>query len=147
MRLIDYKSIQFRVRYSETDQMGVVYHTNYLNWFEIGRTSFIRELGFTYRQLEEQGVLLPVTDASITFKSPARYDNMVEVRTVIEELTPLRLHFRYEIVNLETDTLLVYGQTQHVFTSPAFKPIRLSRSLPEVYTAIETEWNGTRMNK
>lgn len=147
MGLFNYKSIQFRVRYSETDQMGVVYHTNYLNWFEIGRTSFIREMGFSYRQLEEQGVLLPVTEASITFKSPARYDDMVEVRTIIEELTPLRLHFRYEIVHMETGTLLVHGQTQHVFTSPAFKPIRLSRSLPEVYSLLETEWNLSRMNK
>ncbi|MGD8188428.1 acyl-CoA thioesterase [Brevibacillus ginsengisoli] len=147
MRLTDYKTIQFRVRYSETDQMGVVYHTNYLNWFEIGRTSFIRDLGFSYRQLEEQGVLLPVTDAAISFKSPARYDDMVEVRTIIEELTPLRLHFRYEIVNLDTDTLLVHGQTQHVFTNPALRPIRLNRSLPDMYAMLETEWNLSRKNK
>lgn len=147
MRLADYRSTQFRVRYSETDQMAVVYHTNYINWFEIGRTSLIRDLGFSYRQLEEKGVLLPVTDVAITFKSPARYDDLVEVRTVIEELTPLRLNFRYEVVNMDTDTLLVFGQTQHVFTTPAFKPLRLARSFPDIYATLETEWNRTRKNK
>lgn len=143
MRLPVYRSTKFRVRYAETDQMGVVYHANYLNWFEIGRTSLIRELGFSYRQLEEKGVLLPVTDASLSFKAPARYDDLIEVRTAIDELTPLRLNFRYEIVKVEDESLLVFGQTNHVFTSRDFKPLRLARSFPDVYQILETEFDRT----
>ncbi|MGC5324278.1 acyl-CoA thioesterase [Brevibacillus sp. SYSU BS000544] len=142
-----YRSTQFRVRYAETDQMGVVYHTNYLNWFEIGRTELIRQLGFSYRSLEEQGVLLPVTDASISFKSPARYDDLVEVRVTISELTPLRLHFKYEIYRAEDETLLVFGQTHHVFTNAALRPIRLQKNNPEVYLCLETEFQRTRITE
>lgn len=142
-----YRSTQIRVRYQETDQMGVVYHTNYLNWFEIGRTECIRQLGFTYRALEEQGVLLPVTDASISYKSPARYDDLVEVRVTISELSPLRLHFSYEIYRTSDEQLLVVGQTHHVFTNSALRPIRLQRSNPEVYLCLETEYKRTRITE
>ncbi|MFP4974343.1 acyl-CoA thioesterase [Paenibacillus sp. CN-4] len=87
----------FRVRYQETDKMGVVYHANYLNWFEIGRTEMLRSLGFTYREMEEQGVLLPVTNAAVDFKSPARYDDNIAVYTRMTSFTPLRIGYEYEI--------------------------------------------------
>lgn len=135
-------SHRLRVRYSETDQMGVVYHTNYLNWFEVGRTEFIRHAALTYRQLEEKGVLLPLTDASISYKKPAKYDDEVEVRTHISELTPVRLTFSYEIVRVEDAALLVTGSTMHVFTNASFKPIRLSRTEPEVYGWLKKQHKG-----
>ncbi len=120
--------------------MGVVYHTNYLNWFEIGRTELIREAGFSYRELEERGVLLPVTDAAISFKHPARYDDIVEVRTRIEQLSPLRLDFAYEIRRVPDELLLVSGATRHVFTSRELKPLRLPRLLPDLYAWLEAEY-------
>ncbi|HZG14348.1 MAG TPA: thioesterase family protein [Candidatus Bathyarchaeia archaeon] len=131
---------RFHVRYSETDQMGIVYHANYLPWFEVGRTDFLREAGVTYRELEEQGFLLPVTDATLSYKQPARYDDQIEVRTRIGELTPVRLTFAYEIVRVADEELLVTGETKHVFTTKSLKPVRLSRSLPDLYAWLEAAY-------
>ena len=135
-------SHRLRVRYSETDRMGVVYHTNYLNWFEVGRTEFIRHANLTYRELEEKGVMLPLTDASISYKKPAKYDDEVEVRTRVSEITPVRLTFSYEIVRVDDAELLVTGSTMHVFANTAFKPIRLSRTEPRVYEWLERQHKG-----
>lgn len=134
------KRSRFRVRYSETDQMGIVYHANYLPWFEVGRTDFLREAGVTYCELEQQGFLLPVTDAVLSYKQPARYDDVVEVRTRIGELTPLRLNFAYEIYRVADETLLVTGETKHVFTNQALKPVRLPRVLPDLYAWLKAAY-------
>nr|WP_260507628.1 thioesterase family protein [Brevibacillus agri] len=131
-----------RVRYGETDQMGVVYHTNYLNWFEVGRTELIRNAGLTYRELEERGVLLPVTDASLSYKKPARYDDVVEIQTRVKELSAVRLAFAYDIIRVSDQELLVSGETMHVFTNAELKPIRLSRTEPEVYAWLDAQYKG-----
>nr|WP_274388690.1 thioesterase family protein [Brevibacillus agri] len=131
-----------RVRYGETDQMGVVYHTNYLNWFEVGRTELIRNAGLTYRELEERGVLLPVTDASLSYKKPARYDDVVEIQTRVKELSAVRLAFAYDIIRVSDQELLVSGETIHVFTNAELKPIRLSRTEPEVYAWLDAQYKG-----
>lgn len=89
-----------RVRYQESDQMGVVYHANYLNWFESGRTELLRQLGFTYRELENQGVLLPVTSADLQFKSPARYDDLISVYARMTTFSALRVAFEYQVRRL-----------------------------------------------
>jgi len=143
--------ISFRVRYQETDQMGVVYHANYLNWFEIGRTEMLRELGFTYRELEDGGVFLPVTSADLQFKSPARYDDLVVVLARLTNFAALRVVFEYEIRKLpkeasgilnnlsdilEQGELLVTGSTSHVWLNKEWKPTRLDRALPELYQGI-----------
>ncbi|MFC5451951.1 acyl-CoA thioesterase [Paenibacillus aestuarii] len=86
-----------RVRYEETDQMGVVYHANYLTWFEIGRTELIRELGYPYRKIEEKGLLLPVIEAEAKFKKPARYDDLIGIYTRVGEASSIRIDFQYEI--------------------------------------------------
>jgi acyl-CoA thioester hydrolase len=130
---------QIRVRYCETDQMGVVYHANYLNWFEVGRTEFFRRDGHSYRELEKKGVLLPVVEASISFKQPALYDDVVEIRTHIAELSPVRLTFGYELIRVADGAQLVTGKTVHVFTNDSLKPIRLSRVEPDVYAWLEAQ--------
>lgn len=134
-----YRFTRFRVRYGETDKMGVVYNANYLNWFEIGRTDFIRASGCSYRELEERGILLPLTDAQLSFLAPARYDDEVEVRTRVIELTPVRLTFSYEICRVADGKLLVRGETRHVFTDAELKPIRLPRREPELYDWLAAE--------
>ncbi|RNB70063.1 acyl-CoA thioesterase [Brevibacillus panacihumi] len=134
-----------RARYGETDQMSVVYHANYLNWFEVGRTELIRAAGLTYRQLEEKGILLPLTDASLSFKKPARYDDVVEIRTHVDLISPLRLTFAYEIVRLPDEELLVTGKTMHVFTTTDLRPIRLSKTEPEVYAWLEAQHKGEQL--
>ncbi|USG64439.1 acyl-CoA thioesterase [Brevibacillus ruminantium] len=135
---------QIRVRYSETDQMGVVYHANYLNWFEVGRTEFIRDSGMTYRSLEDKGILLPVTDIEISYKQPARYDDWVEIRTKLEELSAVRLTFAYELYRMEDEQLLVSGVSKHAFTTKEMKPIRLARAEPEVYALLQERCSGGR---
>lgn len=137
----------FRVRYQETDQMGVVYHANYMSWMESGRTEMFRRLGFAYRSMENMGVLLPVTSADLQFKSPARYDDYIAVYARLTTFSALRVVYEYEVRRL-TDNgehlelhspegeLLVTGSTSHVWLNKDWKPVRLDRALPELFNAI-----------
>lgn len=143
-----------RVRYQETDQMGVVYHANYLNWFELGRTELIREMGFPYSDIEEAGLMLPVVHAEISFHKPAKYDDIVSIYTRIESYTRVRLEmscrvYRREQSDLKTITpfiginerelageLLVTGLTKHVWVNQEFKTARLDNALPTLYNLI-----------
>lgn len=150
----------FRVRYQETDQMGVVYHANYLTWFESGRTEMFRGLGFAYRTLESLGLLLPVTSADLQFKSPARYDDLIAVYARLTVFSALRVVYEYEIRRIgEADgeawngapgiskacpadsralpgELLVTGSTNHVWLNKEWKPVRIDRAQPELFRAI-----------
>ena len=105
-------TVEFRVRYAETDQMQVVYHSNYLIWCEIGRTEFIRQLGTPYAELEQQNVTLAVVEASIRFHAPARYDNLIRVTTTISEVRSRTLTFDYVITNAETDERFATASTK-----------------------------------
>ena len=106
--------IEFRVRYGETDQMGVVYHGNYAQYFEMGRTGWLREMGFSYRALEESGIMLPVISLSINYKKPARYDDLIKVKTTLVKLPSVTIEFNYEIVN-EKNEILTIGNSVLVF--------------------------------
>lgn len=105
-------SVEFRVRYAETDQMQVVYHSNYLIWCEIGRTEFIRALGTPYAQLERQNVTLAVVEASLRFHAAARYDNLIRVTTTISDVRSRTLTFDYVITNAETGERFVTASTK-----------------------------------
>ena len=114
-----------RVRYSETDQMGVVYHANYFVWFEVGRTDFLRSTGWSYRELEAEGISLPVIQAQCEYRLPARYDDELEVRTSGTILTHVRVEFTYEIVRIADGALLVTGRTVHAALDRDGRPCRL----------------------
>ncbi|MBP1154605.1 MULTISPECIES: thioesterase family protein [unclassified Paenibacillus] len=129
---------EIRVRYQETDQMGVVYHANYLNWFEIGRTEMIREMGMSYRTLEAKGLLLPVLEAELKFHQPARYDDSITILTRITEFSNLRIRFASEI-HRDSD-LLVSGGTRHVWLNREWKPVRIDKEAPDLYALIK-EWS------
>ena len=101
---------QVRVRYSETDQMGLVYHGNYAPFFEIGRTDALRELGLTYKQFEEEGIMMPVLDLSFKFHKPAYYDDVLNIKTSIHHLPKVRIRFDYEIFN-EKEELITSGHS------------------------------------
>ncbi|MEL6812734.1 MAG: thioesterase family protein [Bacteroidota bacterium] len=103
-----------RVRYGETDQMGVVYYGNYAQFLEQGRTEWLRELGFSYKWMEENNVLLPVTNLNIDFKLPARYDDVIRITTKIRKIPTFKIEFDYEIHN-QNDQLLVTASTTLVF--------------------------------
>ncbi|MFD2918034.1 acyl-CoA thioesterase [Psychroserpens luteus] len=106
--------IEFRVRYGETDQMGVVYHGNYAQYFEMGRTGWLREMGFSYKAMEESGIMLPVVSLCINYKKPARYDDLIKVKTTLVKLPTAKIEFDYEIVN-EKDEILTTGNSVLVF--------------------------------
>jgi acyl-CoA thioester hydrolase len=100
-------SAELRVRYAETDQMGVVYHANYLVWCEVGRTEFIRAAGRSYASLEADGVMLAVSEMAIRFRAPARYDDAIRVDTTLREVRSRSLVFDYSIVNRDSGVVLV----------------------------------------
>lgn len=122
--------VRLRVRYAETDQMGVVYHANYLIWMEVGRVELCRSLGVNYRQMEaEDGILLTVVEASCRYLSPARYDDEIVVRTTVTESSKRVLRFGYEIATLEGMRALAKGATTHIFCNREMRPCQL----PEKY--------------
>jgi acyl-CoA thioester hydrolase len=103
-----------RVRYAETDAMGIVYHSNYIVWFEVGRGEYMRQQGGDYAHFEAQGYYLPVIEVQTRYLAPARYGDLVTVRTRIEEVRSRQVTFAYEVVMAETGQLLATGQTKHV---------------------------------
>jgi len=126
----DWHETTVRVRYAETDRMGVVYHANYLVWFEIGRTEFCRARGFAYKDMEENdGAFLVVAESYCRYKAPALYDDELVVRTHITELRRRSVRFGYEIMRPSDAVVIAEGETGHVVTDPAGRVI----SMPEAY--------------
>jgi acyl-CoA thioester hydrolase len=119
---------QVRVRYAETDQMGVVYHSNYFIWFEIGRVELMRQLGFSYRDMERgEGLFIAVVDARCRYKAPARYDDEVIVRTHLKNVRESVVHFGYELVRVSDGELLAEGETTHIVTDVEMKKMLLPK--------------------
>lgn len=114
-----------RVRYADTDAMGVAYHANYFVWFEVGRCELLRQRGWTYREMEEAGVQLPVIEANGEFVRPARYDDELQVRSKATVLSRVRIAFDYEIVRHADGTLLARGRTVHAAVDRRGRPCRL----------------------
>lgn len=124
--------VKIRVRYAETDQMGVVYHANHFVWFEVGRVEFLRQLGFSYREMEQNdGCCIAVVDARCRYKAPARYDDEVIVRTHLKNVRGSLIHFAYELLRAGDGLLLAEGETTHIVTDGEMK----SRTIPEKYMA------------
>jgi acyl-CoA thioester hydrolase len=126
-------SSTLRVRYAETDQMGVVYHANYLVWFEVARTDLLRQLGWTYREMELAGVRLPVIEVSCTYQRPARYDDEIELRAVGRLLSPVRIEFTYEVVLTSDGTIAAVGTTRHAALTLEGRPCRLPSRIREAF--------------
>jgi acyl-CoA thioester hydrolase len=120
-----------RVRYAETDKMGVVYYANYLVWFEVARCEWFRGTGSTYQDLEAAGTVLPVVEAHCEYERPARYDDEIEIRTGAQLLSPVRLRFDYELFRRGDATPLAAGYTVHAAVDPTG---RLRRLPPDVRT-------------
>ena len=111
-------AISHRVNYSETDQMGFVYHANYLIWMDKARTEHMRERGMSYKELEEQGTYLTVTDVHVRYRRPARYDDMIRVRCWVRELASRRVVFGYAVERAETGELLATAETSLIALNP-----------------------------
>jgi acyl-CoA thioester hydrolase len=114
--------VKVTVRYAETDMMGIVYHANYLPWFEVGRTTLLKEIGVPYRRLEEEGFRLPVLEVSAKYLRPALYDDTVEIVTTLSDRPLLRIRLEYEVRRGEE--LLATGSTVHAFVDREGRPVR-----------------------
>ncbi len=124
--------IQIRVRYGETDQMGVVYHGNYALYLEMGRIEWLRKLGISYKSMEENGIMLPVVSMSLNFKKSATYDDLIRVKTKLKKTPTARLEFEYEITN-EKGEILTLAYTTLVFIDmKTNKPTRVPQYLLDV---------------
>ncbi len=124
-----------RVRYADTDQMGIAYNGVYLTWFEIGRTELLRDCGLTYRDVEKMGYHLPLTEAGVKYMKPARYDDVIHIRTHVEKQTAVRIRFGYEISR--EDERLATGFTEHVFTDTSLRPTRPPDILSDVHDFLK----------
>ena len=116
----------FRVRYAETDAMGIAHHASYLVWMEMGRTEFMRHFGFTYRELERMGVLLPVVEVNVRYKQSSRYDDEIRVLTWVEEMDRVRLKLAYRMERVEDGALLLEGSTTHTYMGPDGRLLRIT---------------------
>ena len=127
---------KFVARYSETDQMGIIHHSNYAIWFEAGRTEFFTKLGISIGKIEEQGVLLPLYEMNCKFKSPARYEDEIIVKTKVESIAKVRVIFSYQVVNASNEKILATGKTMHAWTDRYLKLINAEASIPNVYSLL-----------
>ena len=124
------RSTDIRVRYQETDNMGVVYYANYLVWFEVARTEYLRSAGVSYRHLEEKGMYLMVAGASCQYKAPARYDDIIRIQTWIPKMKNSSLDFAHKLYI--GDKLIATGESVHVFTNKKGRPVRIPKEIRNI---------------
>lgn len=125
-----------RVRYAETDRMGVAYYANYLVWFEVARADWLRARGWTYREMEEAGVKLPVIEAHCAYARSAHYDEALTIRTTAALHSPVRMEFMYEVIK-EDGTPAATGRTMHAAIDETGRPCRLPTRVRDVFAAAE----------
>ncbi len=131
---------RLRVRYAETDQMGVVYHSNHFIWFEVGRVELLRQLGFSYRDMEsEDNRFIAVAEATCRYRAPVRYDEEVVVRTELKNVRDSVVHFSYELRRVEDGALLAEGETTHIVTDAELKVAALPEKYLKVFRASCSE--------
>ena len=121
----------FRVRFAETDQMGIVHHTNYIVWFEEARSAWMRVQGSSYTSFEADGISLAVSEVRAQFRAPARYDRLVTVRAWVESVRSRQMAFAYEVLDTETGQLLVAGQTIHICIDREGRATRIPKKWQE----------------
>ena len=127
---------KIRVTYRDTDQMGFVYYANYLVWFEMARTEFLRESGVSYKDLEKEELFLPVIHVACNYKSPAKYDDVVRIETKVTELTNVKMTFEYNVFCESDNTHLAAGITKHVFINKKQKILKKGKRIKEILEKI-----------
>ena len=128
---------EIRVIYADTDAMGIVYHGNYVKWFEIGRTEYLRQIGYPYSVIEKEGIWLPVISLTCDYKSPAFYDDILEIAAWASNLKGASIIMNYEIRRKGEKDILVSGKTKHAITDENLKPIRFAKENPEFNKTIQ----------
>lgn len=127
---------RFTARYAETDQMGIIHHSNYAVWFEAGRTDFLRKAGASNTDIEARGILLPLYEMNCQFKSPAKYEDEIMVVTSLNQISRVRLCFSYQVINTANQKLLATGETMHAWTDKALKPVNSEKVIPDIYSVL-----------
>ncbi len=133
-----YIDVPLTVRYAETDRMGIVHHSNYPVWFEVGRTEFIKQSGISYSRVESMGIMLPLLELHCKYINSSTYEDNIVVRTSVKSYSKARLNFKYEV--FKSDNMvnpITTGETSHVWTTCDLKPINLQKHYPELYEIIE----------
>ncbi|MDD5986316.1 MAG: thioesterase family protein [Eubacteriales bacterium] len=136
--MVKTKDCQVRVLYADTDAMGIVYNGTYIAWLEKGRTEWLRQAGYSYKKIEEMGLLLPVSHIDIEYRHPAHYDDLLTIKTWIEKVKGATIIIGYDIVN-EDGIVNVHAVSEHPITDRNLKPIRIRRDLPELYAILKEE--------
>ena len=126
MKFFDYET---RVRYAETDRMGISYYANYFIWFEAARTEYFRTLGLVYSEFEKKGIFLPVAEAQCRYTEPTSYDDLITVRTIVSQMRQSSIRFDYQVFKNKGSKIVATGYTVHVFSGPGLKPIRIPEDL------------------
>ncbi len=124
-----YFDYETRVRYAETDRMGISYYANYFVWFEAARTEYFRDLGFAYAEFEKQGIFLPVAEAQCRYVQPSSYDDLIRVRTIVSQMRQSSIRFDYQVFKNGAPKVIATGHTVHVFSGPSLRPIRIPEIL------------------
>lgn len=127
------KLYEHRVSYYETDQMGIVHHSNYIRWFEDARVDFLEKVGFSYKKMEDMGVMIVVLGTSCEYKNPARFGDRIVVIPKITEFNGFKMTVSYRVINKDVGSLLAVGETKHCFTDLSLKPVRTKKDYPEIY--------------
>jgi acyl-CoA thioester hydrolase len=127
---------QIRVRYAETDAMGIVHHSRYYPWFEIARDEFVKSLGFKYSQMEKEGLCLPLIETGAKYKEGARYDDELTVTCKLTKMTYVRCTFTYEVIRNSDNKVLTVGKTSHAFCNSHLNPINLKKKFPHYFEKL-----------
>ncbi|NLL04580.1 MAG: acyl-CoA thioesterase [Clostridiaceae bacterium] len=124
------------VRYAETDQMGIVHHSNYPVWYEVARTDFIKGIGMPYSEIEKKGYMLPLLELKSCYKATAKYEDELLITTKIKHMSFTRITFYYEIFKKPQKVLINCGETMHVWTDKTLKPLNMKKCAPDIYNLI-----------
>lgn len=127
---------KFIVRYAETDQMGVVHHSNYPIWFEAGRTDFIKKMGIPYSKIEETGYMLPLLELKCCYKQPAKYEDEIIVKASLKAISFSRVTFYYEVFKNDSIQAIASGETMHAWTDKQLKPVNIKKHAPELFEVL-----------
>lgn len=129
----DYQLYEHRAQYYETDQMGIIHHSNYIRWFEEARTNLMEQIGFGYDQMEKRGIIVPVLSINCEYKSMVRYSDCVYIVPKIEVFNGIRLHISYRVIDKDTAVLRAFGESKHCFLNDNNRPMSLKKSNKELF--------------
>ena len=139
---MEIKPYRRKANYYETDQMGIIHHSNYIRWFEEARIDFMEQMGYSYRRMEEEGVASPVLAISCNYKAMVRFGDEVIIKVSVSEFTGVKMIIKYEVTDAKTDKVVTEGESKHCFTLKNGRPVSLLKYNKELYELFELSMGG-----